>query len=231
VETEIGRIAFGPVAPADLPGMFEAGFPGPADHALALGAVDSIDWLASQQRLTFLRAGWIDPVSLDDYRSMGGFKGLDRALKMSAQEIVDEVKESGLRGRGGAAFPTGIKWQTVLDTPAEQKYIVCNADEGDSGTFADRLLMEADPYQLVEGMTIAGLAVGADEGYIYLRSEYPHARAVLTEAISRAEQAGWLGETFVAPAGNSAWSYGLGPGPIFAARKLPCWTAWKVSAA
>ena len=194
VETEIGRIAFGPVAPADLPGMFEAGFPGPADHALALGAVDSIDWLASQQRLTFLRAGWIDPVSLDDYRSMGGFKGLDRALKMSAQEIVDEVKESGLRGRGGAAFPTGIKWQTVLDTPAEQKYIVCNADEGDSGTFADRLLMEADPYQLVEGMTIAGLAVGADEGYIYLRSEYPHARAVLTEAISRAEQAGWLGD-------------------------------------
>ena len=134
------------------------------------------------------------PVSLDDYRSMGGFKGLDRALKMSAQEIVDEVKESGLRGRGGAAFPTGIKWQTVLDTPAEQKYIVCNADEGDSGTFADRLLMEADPYQLVEGMTIAGLAVGADEGYIYLRSEYPHARAVLTEAISRAEQAGWLGD-------------------------------------
>ncbi len=194
VETEIGRIAFGPVAPADLPGMFEAGFPGPADHALALGAVDSIDWLASQQRLTFLRAGWIDPVSLDDYRSMGGFKGLDRALKMSAQEIVDEVKESGLRGRGGAAFPTGIKWQTVLDTPSEQKYIVCNADEGDSGTFADRLLMEADPYQLVEGMTIAGLAVGADEGYIYLRSEYPHARAVLTEAISRAEQAGWLGD-------------------------------------
>mgnify|MGYP001818887182 FL=1 len=194
VETEIGRIAFGPVAPADLPGMFEAGFPGPADHALALGAVDSIDWLASQQRLTFLRAGWIDPVSLDDYRAMGGFKGLDRALKMSAQEIVDEVKESGLRGRGGAAFPTGIKWQTVLDTPSEQKYIVCNADEGDSGTFADRLLMEADPYQLVEGMTIAGLAVGADEGYIYLRSEYPHARAVLTEAISRAEQAGWLGD-------------------------------------
>jgi formate dehydrogenase iron-sulfur subunit len=194
VETENGRIAFGPVAPADLPGMFEAGFPGPADHALAMGSVDNIDWLASQQRLTFLRAGWIDPVSLDDYRSMGGFKGLDRALKMSAQEIVDQVKESGLRGRGGAAFPTGIKWQTVLDTPAEQKYIVCNADEGDSGTYADRLLMEADPCQLIEGMTIAGLAVGADEGYIYLRSEYPHAKAVLTEAISRAEQAGWLGE-------------------------------------
>ena len=194
VETESGRIAFGPVTPADLPGMFEAGFPGPADHVLAQGSVDNIDWLASQQRLTFLRAGWIDPVSLDDYCSMSGFKGLGRALKMSAQEIVDEVKESGLRGRGGAAFPTGIKWQTVLDTSADQKYIICNADEGDSGTYADRLLMEADPYQLIEGMTIAGLAVGANEGYIYLRSEYPHARAVLTEAIARAEQAGWLGE-------------------------------------
>ncbi len=194
VETESGRIAFGPVTPADLPGMFEAGFPGPADHVLAQGSVDNIDWLASQQRLTFLRAGWIDPVSLDDYCSMSGFKGLGRALKMSAQEIVDEVKESGLRGRGGAAFPTGIKWQTVLDTSADQKYVICNADEGDSGTYADRLLMEADPYQLIEGMTIAGLAVGANEGYIYLRSEYPHARAVLTEAIARAEQAGWLGE-------------------------------------
>ena len=121
VETETGRLAFGPVAPADLPGLFEAGFPGPADHALALGPVDSIDWLASQQRLTFHRAGWIDPLSLDDFLAMGGYKGLERALEMSAQEIVDEVKESGLRGRGGAAFPTGIKWQTVLDTPADQK--------------------------------------------------------------------------------------------------------------
>jgi len=195
VETESGRIAFGPVTPADVPGLFEAGFPGPADHLLAQGPVDSIDWLASQQRLTFYRAGWIDPVSLDEYRSMGGYKGLQRALEMSAQAIVDEVKESGLRGRGGAAFPTGIKWQTVLDTPAEQKYIVCNADEGDSGTYADRLLMEADPYQLIEGMTIAGLAVGATEGFIYLRSEYPHCQAVLDEAISRAQQAGLLGDS------------------------------------
>jgi len=195
VETESGRIAFGPVTPADVPGLFEAGFPGPADHLLAQGPVDSIDWLASQQRLTFYRAGWIDPVSLDEYRSMGGYKGLQRALEMSAQAIIDEVKESGLRGRGGAAFPTGIKWQTVLDTPAEQKYIVCNADEGDSGTYADRLLMEADPYQLIEGMTIAGLAVGATEGFIYLRSEYPHCQAVLDEAISRAQQAGLLGDS------------------------------------
>ena len=193
VETPAGRIAFGPVTAADVEGLFEAGFPGNSDHALTLGLVEGIDWLASQQRLTFARAGWTDPLSLGDYRALGGYQGLERALGMEPQAIVDEVKESGLRGRGGAAFPTGIKWQTVLDTAADQKYIVANADEGDSGTFADRLLMEADPYQLIEGMTIAGLAVGATEGYIYLRSEYPHSRVVLTEAILRAEQEGYLG--------------------------------------
>jgi formate dehydrogenase iron-sulfur subunit len=194
VETESGRFAFGPVQPQDVPGLFESGFPGEADHPLSLGPVNGIDWLASQQRLTFARAGWIDPVSVDDYRSAGGYKGLEKALQMSSQAIVDEIKESGLRGRGGAAFPTGIKWQTVLDTSAGQKYIVCNADEGDSGTFADRLLMEADPYQLIEGMTIAGLAVGATEGYIYLRSEYPRCKAVLENAIAGAERAGLLGQ-------------------------------------
>jgi formate dehydrogenase iron-sulfur subunit len=193
VDAGSGRTAFGPVTVADLPSLFEAGFPGEADHPLSLGSVEDIGWLARQQRLTFTRAGWTDPLSLDDYRSLGGYKGLQRALEMEPQLIVGEVKESGLRGRGGAAFPTGIKWQTVLDTPADQKYIVCNADEGDSGTFADRLLMEADPYQLIEGMTIAGLAVGATEGFIYLRSEYPHCKAVLTEAISRANQNGYLG--------------------------------------
>ena len=193
VETQAGRIAFGPVSAVDVAELFESGFPGDSDHALSLGAVEGIDWLASQQRLTFARAGWTDPLSLEDYRSLGGYQGLERALGMEPQAIVDEVKESGLRGRGGAAFPTGIKWQTVLDTAADQKYIVANADEGDSGTFADRLLMEADPFQLIEGMTIAGLAVGATAGYIYLRSEYPHCRTVLTEVISRAEQEGYLG--------------------------------------
>jgi formate dehydrogenase iron-sulfur subunit len=195
VETGEGRLAFGPVAPEDVAGLFEAGFPGRADHALALGTIDGVAWLASQQRLTFARAGWTDPLSLEDYCSMEGYSGLVKALEMEPQAIVDEVRESGLRGRGGAAFPTGIKWQTVLDTPSDQKYIVCNADEGDSGTFADRLLMEADPYQLIEGMTIAGLAVGATAGFIYLRSEYPHCKTVLTEAIRRAEQAGYLGDS------------------------------------
>jgi formate dehydrogenase iron-sulfur subunit len=194
VETDAGRLAFGPVTIADVAGLFESGFPGDSDHPLALGLVNGIDWLASQQRLTFVRAGWTDPLSIEDYRSMDGYKGLERALTMEPQAIVDEVMESGLRGRGGAAFPTGIKWQTVLDAPADQKYIVCNADEGDSGTFADRLLMEADPYQLIEGMTIAGLAVGATDGYIYLRSEYPHARTVLEVAIERAAQEGLLGD-------------------------------------
>jgi formate dehydrogenase iron-sulfur subunit len=194
VDTPAGRVAFGPVDAADVPALFEAGFPGETDHPLALGLVGNIDWLASQQRLTFARAGITDPLSLDDYRSSGGYAGLERALDMSALQIVDEVKASGLRGRGGAAFPTGVKWQTVLDAAGERKFIVCNADEGDSGTFADRLLMEADPYQLIEGMTIAGLAVGAEEGFIYLRSEYPHCKHVMTEALARAERSGYLGD-------------------------------------
>jgi len=193
VETEQGRYAYGPVNVEDVAGLFEAGFPDATEHELALGLAAEIPWLKSQQRLTFERAGLGDPLSIEHYRSLDGFAGLERALQMQPQAIVDAVKESGLRGRGGAAFPTGIKWQTVLDTPAEQKYIVCNADEGDSGTFADRLLMEADPYQLIEGMTIAAVAVGASEGFIYLRSEYPLARKILQQAISRAEAANWLG--------------------------------------
>jgi len=212
VETESGRFAFGPVQPQDVPGLFESGFPGETDHRLSLGPVNGIDWLASQQRLTFARAGWIDPLSLDDYRSAGGYKGLEQALQMSSQAIVDEIKESGLRGRGGAAFPTGIKWQTVLDTPAGQKYIVCNADEGDSGTFADRLLMEADPYQLIEGMTIAGLAVGATEGFIYLRSEYPRCKAVLEKAIAGAERTGLLGQGIMGSDRNFALDLRIGAG-------------------
>lgn len=194
VDSEQGRIAFGPVAAADVAGLFEAGFPGPCEHALNLGKVAGIEWLGRQDRLTFNRAGIIDPLSLDDYKKHGGFEGLARALEMSPADIVGLVTESGLRGRGGAAFPTGIKWQTVLDTPADQKYIAANADEGDSGTFADRLLMEADPYQLIEGMTISAMAVGATRGFIYLRSEYPVALHILNQAISNARDANLLGD-------------------------------------
>jgi formate dehydrogenase iron-sulfur subunit len=155
--------------------------------------VDDIPYFASQQRLTFERVGVIEPTSLTDYLQHGGYEGLHSALSMQPHEIVQKVTESGLRGRGGAAFPTGIKWQTVLDTPAPQKYVTCNADEGDSGTFSDRMLMEGDPFLLIEGMTIAALAVGATQGYIYLRIEYPHAERALLDAIQAAYSAGYLG--------------------------------------
>jgi formate dehydrogenase iron-sulfur subunit len=193
LETESGRIAYGPVNASDVAGLFDARFHEGAAHELSLGLTVDIPYLKNQQRVNFARAGIIDPLSIDDYKAHGGYAGLTRALTMESQDVVDEVKASGLRGRGGAAFPAGIKWQTVLDTPDEQKYIVCNADEGDSGTFADRLLMEADPFQLIEGMTIAGLGVGATQGYIYLRSEYPKAHEVLKAALAAAYDAGYLG--------------------------------------
>lgn len=193
VDTPAGRVGYGPVSAEDVASLFDGGFldGGQCEHNL--GLVAEIPYLKNQQRVNFARAGIIDPLSVEDYRAHGGFTGLERALTLTPQAIVDEIKHSGLRGRGGAAFPAGIKWQTVLDTNAEQKYVVCNADEGDSGTFADRLLMEADPFQLIEGMTIAGLATGATQGYIYLRSEYPMAYAVLKTAIARAYEKGYLG--------------------------------------
>jgi formate dehydrogenase iron-sulfur subunit len=193
VMTPAGRHAYGPVTAADVPALFDAGFLQAGSHSLHLGLTEQIPELASQQRLTFARVGVIDPVSLEDYRAHGGYEGLQRALQMQPAEIVAAVTQSGLRGRGGAAFPTGIKWQTVLEQTAPQKYITCNADEGDSGTFADRMLMEGDPFVLIEGMTIAALAVGATQGYIYLRVEYPHALRVLNEAIDVAYPAGLLG--------------------------------------
>jgi formate dehydrogenase iron-sulfur subunit len=193
VATPQGRVAYGPVRPEDVPGLFDAGWLQGGAHALGHGPTDEIPYLKHQERLTFARVGVTDPLSLDDYAAHGGLEGLRRALAMTPAQIVDEVLASGLRGRGGAAFPTGIKWKTALGAAAARKYVVCNADEGDSGTFADRLLMEGDPYVLIEGMTIAGLAVGATQGYIYVRSEYPHAIAALEEAIARARAAGWLG--------------------------------------
>lgn len=196
LETAKGRVAYGPVEPDDVPALIDQGlFDGGQSHPLFLGLTEELPYLKRQQRLTFSRIGLTDPLSINDYRTHGGFDGLDKAISLTPQLIVDEVTTSGLRGRGGAAFPTGIKWQTVHDEPwQQQKYIVCNADEGDSGTFADRLVMECDPYMLIEGMTIAGLAVGASQGYIYLRSEYPLAQRILDEAIRRAEHAGYLGD-------------------------------------
>ncbi|WP_281545834.1 NADH-quinone oxidoreductase subunit NuoF [Grimontia sp. SpTr1] len=200
VESAQGRVAFGPVFEDDVDSLLALRFfaldeAGSAalEHPLCLGLTTEIPWLKKQQRLTFERVGFVDPLDVEDYRSKGGFVGLEKALGMSTQDILDEVKTSGLRGRGGAAFPTGIKWQTVSDQPAGQKYVICNADEGDSGTFADRMLMEGDPFTLIEGMIICAIAVGATQGYVYTRSEYPNACKIFTQAIEKAYAAGYLG--------------------------------------
>ena len=194
VQTAAGRIAYGPVAAEDVAGLLDAGVLQGAAHPLCLGPTDEIPYLARQQRVSFARVGVIDPLSLADYEAHGGWAGLRRAVALGdGAAIVQQVIDSGLRGRGGAGFPTGIKWKTVLGTESTQKFIVCNADEGDSGTFSDRMLMEGDPFTLIEGMVIAGLAVGATQGYVYIRSEYPHAFAAMNEAVARAMAAGFLG--------------------------------------
>ncbi|MEO8936788.1 MAG: NADH-ubiquinone oxidoreductase-F iron-sulfur binding region domain-containing protein [Burkholderiaceae bacterium] len=194
VATSRGRVAYGPVTADDVPALLDAGLLDGGDHALCHGPTDAIPYLARQERLTFARMGVTDPLSLADYEAHDGWLGLRRALTMDGAALVDEVTQSGLRGRGGAAFPTGIKWKTVLATTAAQKYVACNADEGDSGTFSDRMTMEGDPYMLIEGMTIAAIAVGATKGYVYIRSEYPHAIAAMNEAVRRAIGAGFLGD-------------------------------------
>ena len=193
VATAQGRIAYGPVAAEDVPGLLDAGLLEGRAHALCHGPTEHIPYLAKQERLSFARMGVTDPLSLEDYAAHEGWAGLKRALALDGGAIVQQMLDSGLRGRGGAAFPAGIKWQTVRATQAAQKYVVCNADEGDSGTFSDRMTLEGDPYMLIEGMAIAGLAVGATRGYVYIRSEYPHAVAAMDEAIRRATAAGFLG--------------------------------------
>ena len=193
VDTAQGRVAYGPVTPDDLNGLLGAEFYLGKPHELGHGLTEQLSYFAVQRRVTFNRCGLVAAGSVDDYRAHDGFVGLKRALQMAPQQIIDEITQSGLRGRGGAGFPTGSKWQTVANTPSEQKYIICNADEGDSGTFSDRLLMEGDPLALIEGMMIAGRAVGADAGVIYLRSEYPLAAELLSDAITAAREAGWLG--------------------------------------
>ncbi|CAN7277298.1 MULTISPECIES: formate dehydrogenase beta subunit [unclassified Pseudomonas] len=188
-----GRIGFGPLTAADVPSVLDALQGELSAHPLALGLVEELPYLKSQQRLLFARAGITRPLSLEDYRAHGGFEGLTQAIALGGEQTATAVFDSGLRGRGGAAFPAGIKWRTVRATQAAQKYIVCNADEGDSGTFADRMLMEGDPFLLIEGMAIAGITVGATYGYIYVRSEYPQAVATLREALDIARAAGYLG--------------------------------------
>ena len=208
VETDKGRVGYGPVTLDDVPDLFDADFlndiQSGGKHAKFLGDVDKLPWFANQERLTFARCGIIEATSVAAYASLGGFVGLKNAMATTPDGIIEEMKASGLRGRGGAAFPTAIKWRTVADQPPAphsgesqaapaHKYICVNADEGDSGTFADRMLMEGDPFCLLEGMTIAAHAVGADRGLVYLRSEYPDAIATLQSAIWIAREQGWLG--------------------------------------
>jgi formate dehydrogenase iron-sulfur subunit len=195
LETPQGRFGYGPIAVGDVPGLFRAGFLNAGAHEKSVGLIEAIPFFARQHRLTFARCGVIAPLDLAAYCALGGNAGLERARSLGAAGTVAEVKASGLRGRGGAGFPTGVKWETVRAAPGAQKYIVCNADEGDSGTFADRMLMEGDPFTLIEGMTIAALAVGATRGYVYIRSEYPHAIRTMNAAIAIAREAGLLGPT------------------------------------
>jgi formate dehydrogenase iron-sulfur subunit len=207
----VGRIAYGPVAPGDAESLLRAVLADGA-HPLRQGVAEDIPWLKRQTRLTFARCGVVDPRSLDDYRAHGGGKGLERALALGAVATVEEVVQSGLRGRGGAGFPTGIKWRTVAQTEAPQKYIVCNADEGDSGTFADRMIMEGDPFVLIEGMAIAAIVVGATKGYVYIRSEYPHAAATMDAAIAAARRGGLLGNRIAGSAFNFDMEVRVGAG-------------------
>jgi formate dehydrogenase iron-sulfur subunit len=193
VETPLGRIAYGPVAARDVPELLAADLLAGGDHKLRLGKPEELPFLARQTRFTFARCGVIDPLSVEDYQRHGGLEGVRRALELGPARIIEEVTKSGLRGRGGAGFPTGIKWKTTADASGDQKSIVCNADEGDSGTYADRMLMEGDPFALIEGMTIAGTAVGATKGYVYTRSEYPHAVAAFNTALAIARREGVLG--------------------------------------
>ena len=212
VELPTGRIAYGPVSQKDVQSLIDADFLHGGTHPLSLGKTDEIAWLASQDRVTFARVGIIDPLSLDDYQEQGGLIGLRNALELEEASIIEAVTESGLRGRGGAGFPAGIKWRTVAQTISEEKYICCNADEGDSGTFADRMLIEGDPFTLIEGMTIAAIAVGATKGIVYIRSEYPYAISVLQKAIDIARKSEWLGDRVLGSANSFDIQIRIGAG-------------------
>ena len=210
-----------------MPSLFAGGLPLSAGHPLCVGRPEDIPFLKRQTRITFARCGIIDPLSLADYRAHGGWRGLERAKSLGAAGTVEEVVKSGLRGRGGAGFPTGIKWKTVADTPADRKYIVCNADEGDSGTYADRMIMEGDPFLLIEGMTIAGFAVGASKGYVYIRSEYPDAIRIDGARHRAGRGRGPAGRRRPASTSKCASA----PAPMSAARRPRCSKASRAGAA
>ena len=231
VATSDGRIAYGPVSLADIPGLIEAGMLTGGAHPLRLGVPEEIPYLARQTRLTFARCGIVDPLSLDDYRAHGGLKGLARAIEIGPAATIEMVTQSGLRGRGGAGFPTGIKWKTAADAKGERKFIVCNADEGDSGTFADRMLMEGDPFVLIEGMVIAGISVGATKGYVYTRSDTRTRSLPLTRRSTwRGAKVCWARLCSVRRTRSTSSNVWVQV-RMSAARRPRCWTAWRASAA
>ncbi|KAF0186503.1 MAG: NADH dehydrogenase (quinone) [Alphaproteobacteria bacterium] len=199
IETPGGRVGYGPVKARDVPSLLDAGLLTGNGHALLLGPVNELPWMSRQTRLVFARCGEIDPLDLEEFRRLGGFLGFERARALGPAETIAQVTASGLRGRGGAGFPAGVKWKSAADTQASRKFVVCNADEGDSGTFADRMLMEGDPFLLIEGMAIAGFAIGASKAYVYSRSEYPRANRIFAQALELARRAGVLGERAFAP--------------------------------
>jgi formate dehydrogenase iron-sulfur subunit len=204
VETERGRVGYGPVSAPEIPALIDAGMLSGAGHASCLGVVDDHPWLKRQTRVTFARCGVVDP--LVPY----GWTGLHRAHQIGPAATIEAIAKSGLRGRGGAGFPTGIKWKTTAEAKGDRKYIVCNADEGDSGTFADRMIMEGDPFALIEGMAIAAFAVGAGKGYVYSRSEYPHANATFAKALVVAREANLISDAFDIELRVGAGSYVCG---------------------
>jgi formate dehydrogenase iron-sulfur subunit len=193
-QSGLRRIGFGPLNKATLTALLAEGLLDiHADHALlkhplCLGHLNEHTFLKTQQRVVFKRLGLHAPLDIAAYTSSQGFVGLARVLTLQPTQVIEQLKASGLRGRGGAAFPAAIKWQTVANAASPKKYVVCNADEGDSGSYADRLVMEGDPLALIEGMLIAAYAVGADEGYVYIRSEYPHAITMMEKAVAVASE-------------------------------------------
>ena len=212
VVTDRGRVGYGPSSSADVAGLLEAGMLTGTDHETCVGVVDDHPWLTSQQRVTFARVGVIDPLDVADFEAHGGLSGLRRALEIGPAAVIQEVLDSGLRGRGGAGFPAGIKWRTVSEAVADQKYVCCNADEGDSGTYADRMLMEGDPFTLIEGMVIAGIATGATRGFIYSRSEYPDANATIRTALEVAATHGFVGNDVLGSGYTFELSHRVGAG-------------------
>lgn len=209
---EIGdeRVLYGPLELVDIEGLFDAGFETGGAHAKRLGTPGECDYFKGQTRAVFERAGLAGATDFAAFKSLGGLKGWARASQMTPDEILNELEASQLRGRGGAGFPAAIKWRTVAGVEAAEKFVVCNADEGDAGTFSDRLLMEADPFTLITGMMIAARAVGATRGYIYLRSEYPLAKTILEEAIGVARHEKLLGAGFDIELRIGAGSYVCG---------------------